>query len=71
MESFKSRQFAAPQANASKQPMKLNSHSRKLYPELASMLDLEVKQERLRKLQRDKGKKFQSLGPPTVNRLSV
>jgi len=50
MESFKSRQFAAPQANAAKQPMKLNSHSRKLYPELASMLDLEVKQERLRKL---------------------
>ena len=50
MESFKSRQFAAPQANASKHPMKLNSHSRKLYPELASMLDLEVKQERLRKL---------------------
>ena len=50
MESFKSRQFATPQANTSKQPMKLNSHSRKLYPELASMLDLEVKQERLRKL---------------------
>ena len=50
MESFKSRQFAAPQTNASKQPMKLNSHSRKLYPELASMLDLEAKQERLRKL---------------------
>jgi hypothetical protein len=58
MESFKSRQFAAPQANASKQPMKLNSHARKLYPELASMLDLEVKQERLRKLQRDKGNNF-------------
>jgi hypothetical protein len=50
MESFKSRQFAVPQANTSKQPMKLNSHSRKLYPELASMLDLEAKQERLRKL---------------------
>jgi hypothetical protein len=54
MESFKSRQFAAPQANASKQTMKLNSHSRKLYPELASMLDLEAKQERLRKMQQDK-----------------
>jgi hypothetical protein len=50
MESFKSRQFAPPQANPSKQPMKLNSHSRKLYPELASLLDLEAKQERLRKL---------------------
>lgn len=58
MESFKSRQFAAPQTNISKQPMKLNSHSRKLYPELASMLDLEVKQERLRKIQKDKGKNF-------------
>jgi hypothetical protein len=50
MESFKSRQFAPPQANPAKQPMKLNSHSRKLYPELASLLDLEAKQERLRKL---------------------
>jgi len=58
MESFKSRQFAAPQTNTSKQPIKLNSHSRKLYPELASMLDLEVKQERLRKIQKDKGKNF-------------
>ena len=54
MESFKSRQFTAPLANASKQPMKLNNHSRKLYPELASMLDLEAKQERLRKMQQDK-----------------
>jgi hypothetical protein len=50
MESFKSRQFATPQANTPKQPMKLNSHTRKLYPELSSMLDLEAKQERLRKL---------------------
>jgi hypothetical protein len=58
MESFKSRQFATPQAKQALQPMKLNSHTRKLYPELASMLDLEAKQERLRKLQKDKGKNF-------------
>ena len=58
MESFKSRQFATPQANTPKQPMKLNSHTRKLYPELSSMLDLEVKQERLRKIQKEKGKNF-------------
>ncbi len=58
MESFKSRQFATPQAKPALQPMKLNSHTRKLYPELASMLDLEAKQERLKKLQEDKGKNF-------------
>jgi hypothetical protein len=54
MESFKSRQFAAPQTNEPKKPMKLSSHTRKLYPELSSMLDLEAKQERLRKMQQDK-----------------
>ena len=58
MESFKSRQFAASEPSKPNQPMKLNSHSRKLYPELASMLDLEVKQERLRKLQKEKRKNF-------------
>lgn len=58
MESFKSRQFAAYEPSQPSQPMKLNSHSRKLYPELASMLDLEVKQERLRKLQKEKRKNF-------------
>ena len=63
MESFKSRQFAPPQANPAKQPMKLNSHSRKLYPELASMLDLEVKQERLRKLQKSNDAKNNSRPP--------
>ena len=51
MESFKSKQFVANETNGPAKPMKLNSHSRKLYPELSSMLDLEVKQERLRKLQ--------------------
>jgi hypothetical protein len=60
MESFKSRQFAANEPNKPIQPMKLNSHSRKLYPELASMLDLELKQERVRKLQKDKGRNFNS-----------
>jgi hypothetical protein len=60
MESFKSRQFATPLPETSKQPMKLNSHSRKLYPELSSMLDLQAKQERLRKLQRDKDMNFNS-----------
>lgn len=50
MKSFKSRQFATYEPSKPSQPMKLNSHSRKLYPELASVLDLEVKQERLRKL---------------------
>jgi hypothetical protein len=54
MESFKSRQFAAPQISEPKKPMKLSSHTRKLYPELSSMLDLEAKQERLRKMQQDK-----------------
>ena len=53
MESFKSRQFSAPQANTAKQPMKLNSHTRKLYPELSSLLDLQAKQERLNKLRQD------------------
>ncbi len=51
MESFKSKQFIANEPNEPNKPMKLNSHTRKLYPELSSMLDLEVKQERLRKLQ--------------------
>jgi len=60
MDSFKSRQFATPQVDTSKQPMKLNSHTRKLYPELASMLDLEAKQERLRKL-RESNKQTRTL----------
>lgn len=51
MESFKSKQFSVPEATKQIQPMKLSSHTRKLYPELSSMIDLEVKQERLRKLQ--------------------
>jgi hypothetical protein len=54
MESFKSRQFAPPKTSEPIKPMKLNSHTRKLYPELSSMLDLEAKQERLRKMQREK-----------------
>ena len=53
MESFKSRQFAANEPSKPIQPMKLNSHSRKLYPELSSILDLQAKQEKLRKLQHE------------------
>jgi hypothetical protein len=53
MESFKSRQFAAYEPSKPSQPMKLNSHTRKLYPELSSLLDLQAKQEKLRKLQNE------------------
>ena len=63
MESFKSRQFATPQAKPALQPMKLNSHTRKLYPELTSMLDLEAKQERLRKLRQSNDAKANSRPP--------
>ena len=51
MESFKSTQFTGPLDKSGLKPMKLPSHTRKLYPELASILDMQVKQERLRKLQ--------------------
>jgi hypothetical protein len=53
MESFKSRQFAANEPSKPSQPMKLNSYSRRLYPELSSLLDLQAKQEKLRKLQNE------------------
>jgi len=53
MESFKSRQFAAHELSRPSQPMKQNGHSRKLYPELSSLLDLQTKQEKLRKLQNE------------------
>lgn len=51
MEAFKSIQFNAQAQNPKIQPMKLFPSTRKLYPELASILDLEAKQERFRKLQ--------------------
>lgn len=51
MENFKSRQFA--EKSGTKLPAKLSSHSRKMYPELASFIDMQIKQEQLLKLQRE------------------
>lgn len=51
MERFKSRQFSNDQG--AQAPGKLSSHSRKLYPELASFIDMQIKQEQLLKLQRE------------------
>lgn len=51
MEAFKSAQLS----NASNQNTKpkLFSHSRKLYPELVSLLNMQIKQEKLLKLERE------------------
>jgi hypothetical protein len=49
MESFKSKQFM-PKDNSPVKPS-LNSHTRKLYPELTSFLNFQIKQEQLHKLQ--------------------
>ena len=51
VENFKSRQFA--EKSGTKSPAKLSSHSRKMYPELASFLDMQIKQEQLLKLERE------------------
>jgi hypothetical protein len=51
MESFKSRQFADKQP--AQPPLALSSHSRKMYPELVSVLNMQIKQERLLKLERE------------------
>jgi hypothetical protein len=51
VENFKSRQFAEKSSN--KSPAKLPSHSRKMYPELASFIDMQIKQEQLLKLERE------------------
>ena len=51
MESFKSRQFA--NSPSAKSPAKLSSHSRKMYPELASFITMQIKQEQLLKLERE------------------
>jgi hypothetical protein len=56
MESFKSKQFGQVALNQDNPPVKLKGSVRKMYPELASILDLEVKQEKLLKLQKENGK---------------
>ena len=51
MEAFRSVQFSNAN-NQNTQPQFL-SHSRKLYPELASFLNIQIKQEKLLKLERE------------------
>lgn len=51
MESFKSRQFS--NNTSAQSPPKLSSHSRKMYPELASFINMQIKQEQLLKLERE------------------
>lgn len=56
MKSFKSIQFNDVSA-PTKDPI-MFSHSRKLYPELASFLDMQIKQEKLLKLERENNPRF-------------
>jgi hypothetical protein len=51
VENFRSRQFS--DKSDAKSPAKLSSHSRKMYPELISFINLQIKQERLLKLERE------------------
>jgi hypothetical protein len=51
MESFKSVQFN--NSGEVRKQTPLNSHTRKLYPELASFLSMQIKQEKLLKLERE------------------
>jgi hypothetical protein len=51
MESFKSVQFN--NSGEVKKQAPLNSHTRKLYPELVSFLNMQIKQEKLLKLERE------------------
>jgi hypothetical protein len=51
MERLKSRQFSNDQG--AKSPGKLSSYSRKMYPELASFINMQIKQEQLLKLERE------------------
>jgi len=51
VENFKSRQFSNVQGTQA--PGKLSSHSRKMYPELASFINMQIKQEQLLKLERE------------------
>jgi hypothetical protein len=52
MESFKSKQFGSSKPSQKVSPPKLKSQTRKMYPELSSVLDLQIKQEKLVELQR-------------------
>jgi hypothetical protein len=52
MESFKSRQFGTTKPINKVSPPKLNGQTRKMYPELSSVLDLQIKQEKLVELQK-------------------
>lgn len=51
MESFKSQQFNSSKLSTNVEPLKLKGQTRKMYPELASVLDLQIKQEKLAELQ--------------------
>jgi hypothetical protein len=51
VENFKSRQFS--EKSGANSPAKLSIHSRKMYPELVSLINMQIKQERLLKLQRE------------------
>ena len=52
MESFISRQFGTPKPINKVSPPKLKGQTRKMYPELSSVLDLQIKQEKLVELQK-------------------
>jgi hypothetical protein len=52
MESFKSKQFGSSKPSQKVSRPKLESQTRKMYPELSSVLDLQIKQEKLVELQR-------------------
>jgi hypothetical protein len=51
MESFKSKQFNSNKLSTNFEPIKLKGQTRKMYPELSSVLDLQIKQEKLVELQ--------------------
>jgi hypothetical protein len=48
---FLSQQFAGIRKQPTASPKRLNKRVRKFYPELSEMIELEIKQEKLQKLQ--------------------
>jgi hypothetical protein len=53
MKHFLSQQFAGVPNRTTSSPKRLNKGVRKFYPELSEMIDLEIKQEKLQKLQEE------------------
>ncbi len=56
MESFRSNQFKSQNGGLQQNPLQL--HSRKMYPELNSFINLQIKQEKLLKLERENHPEF-------------